>query len=128
MPYGNLSLLLHCVHKKVRRGPELAAFRTKTLNFTRIKHLNWLAKIELRGPRPRNFFSAMVLQIYYVTSCVPTCDSYSALAFRLIRSIHRLFGTRQSYWNDRRLRRVFVCFYSVIFQLTSAKFQTFAYT
>ena len=32
-----------------------------------------------------------------------------------------------SSWNDRRSRRVFLCFYSVIFQLTSAKFQTFAY-
>ena len=31
------------------------------------------------------------------------------------------------YWNDRRSRRGFVCFYSAIFQLTSAKFQTFAY-
>ena len=31
------------------------------------------------------------------------------------------------YWNDRRLRRVFLCFYSAIFQLTSAKFQAFVY-
>ena len=31
------------------------------------------------------------------------------------------------YWNDRRSRRVFLCFYSAIFQLTSAKFRTFAY-
>ena len=31
------------------------------------------------------------------------------------------------HWNDRRLRRVFLCFYSAIFQLTSAKLQTFAY-
>ena len=31
------------------------------------------------------------------------------------------------YWNDRRSRRVFLCFYSAIFQLTSAKFKTFAY-
>ena len=31
------------------------------------------------------------------------------------------------YWNDRRSRRVFLCFYSAIFQLMSAKFQTFAY-
>ena len=31
------------------------------------------------------------------------------------------------YWNDRRSRRVFLCFYSAIFQVTSAKFQTFAY-
>ena len=30
-------------------------------------------------------------------------------------------------WNDRRSRRVFLCFYSAILQLTSAKFQTFAY-
>ena len=30
-------------------------------------------------------------------------------------------------WNDLRSRRVFLCFYSAIFQLTSAKFQTFAY-
>ena len=30
-------------------------------------------------------------------------------------------------WNDRRPRRVFLCFYLAIFQLTSAKFQTFAY-
>ena len=31
------------------------------------------------------------------------------------------------HWNDRRSCRVFLCFYSAIFQLTSAKFQTFAY-
>ena len=31
------------------------------------------------------------------------------------------------YWNNRRSRRMFLCFYSTIFQLTSAKFQTFAY-
>ena len=30
-------------------------------------------------------------------------------------------------WNDRRLRRVFLCFYLAIFQLTSAKFRTFSY-
>ena len=30
-------------------------------------------------------------------------------------------------WNDRRSRRVFLCFCSAIFQLTSAEFQTFAY-
>ena len=33
-----------------------------------------------------------------------------------------------NYWNDRRRsRRVFLCFCSAISQLTSAKFQTFAY-
>ena len=30
-------------------------------------------------------------------------------------------------WKNRRSRCVFLCFYSAIFQLTSAKFQTFAY-
>ena len=46
-------------------------------------------------------------QIHNDPSCVGTVD------------IHN--------WNDRRSRRVFLCFYSAIFQLTSAKFQTFAY-
>ena len=31
------------------------------------------------------------------------------------------------YWNDRRSRRKFFHFYSAIFKLTSANFQTFAY-
>ena len=34
---------------------------------------------------------------------------------------------KKTNWNDRRLRRMFLCFYSAIFQLTSAKFQTFGY-
>ena len=38
------------------------------------------------------------------------------------------FGHNEVSWNDRRSRRVFLCFYSAIFQLTSAKFQTFAYS
>ena len=42
---------MHCVHKKAKRGPELAKFRTKTLYFPRVIRLNWLAKIELRGTR-----------------------------------------------------------------------------
>ena len=41
--------LLHYIHKKFRRGPEIATFRTKTLDFTLVIHLNWLEKIELRG-------------------------------------------------------------------------------
>ena len=36
-------------------------------------------------------------------------------------------GSKYFYWNHPRSRRVFLCFYSAIFQLTSAKFQTFAY-
>ena len=34
---------------------------------------------------------------------------------------------RDSHWNDRRSRCVFLCFYSAIFQLTSEKFQIFVY-
>ena len=30
-------------------------------------------------------------------------------------------------WNERRSRREFLCFYSAIFELTSAKFQSFSY-
>ena len=35
--------------------------------------------------------------------------------------------TLLDYWNDRHSRSMFLCFYSAIFQLTSAKFQTYAY-
>ena len=41
----------------------------------------------------------------------------------LQRSLPQLY----CYWNDRRSRRVFLGIYSAIFQLMSAKFQTFAY-
>ena len=45
------------------------------------------------------------------------------------RNLHELLMNLQSvtHWNNRRSCRVFFCFYSAIFQLTSAKFQTFAY-
>ena len=38
--------------KKLDPGPDVAAFKTKTLNLTRVIHLNWLAKTALRDPRP----------------------------------------------------------------------------
>ena len=41
---------MHYVHKKVKSGPEIATSRTKTLHFFKVIRLNWLAKIELRGP------------------------------------------------------------------------------
>ena len=41
--------LLHYVHKKFRSGPEVASYRTKTLDFTLVVSLNWLEKIELKG-------------------------------------------------------------------------------
>ena len=37
------------VHKKARCGPEIATYRTKTLHFSRITRLSWLATSELRG-------------------------------------------------------------------------------
>ena len=42
---------LHYVHKKFRWGPEVAIFRTKTLDFILVIRLNWLEEIELRGCR-----------------------------------------------------------------------------
>ena len=39
-------------YKKVRWKPEVATVRAKTLNFTRVIHFNWSAKIELREPGP----------------------------------------------------------------------------
>ena len=42
---------MHYVHKKARCGLEIATFMTKTLHFFRVVHLNWLAKIKLRGAR-----------------------------------------------------------------------------
>ena len=38
--------------KNVTCGPETAMLRTKNLNFFLVIRLNWLAKIESRGPRP----------------------------------------------------------------------------
>ena len=37
------------------------------------------------------------------------------------------FGNDEVSWNNWRSRRVFFCFYSAIFRLRNAKFQTFAY-
>ena len=45
----------------------------------------------------------------------------------LVFRLPSISATEIHNWNDRRLRREFLCFYSAVFQLTSAKFQTFAY-
>ena len=47
--------------------------------------------------------------------------------FKLTTTVGVKCNNNTSNWNDRRSRRVFLCFYSAIFQLTSEKFQTFAY-
>ena len=40
---------------------------------------------------------------------------------------YTILSLKFNHWNDRRSRRMFFCFYSAIFQLTSAKFQTFTH-
>ena len=48
----NSALFIALRSQKGWMRPEVATFRTKTLNFMRVIHLNWLAKFELRGPVP----------------------------------------------------------------------------
>ena len=43
-----LFYLLHVIHEKVGQGFEVATFKKKTLNFSLVIHLNWLAEIETR--------------------------------------------------------------------------------
>ena len=42
--------LMHYVYENSRCWPKIATFKTKTLHFFRVIRLNWMAKIELRGP------------------------------------------------------------------------------
>ena len=56
-----------------------------------------------------------------------TLQTLILLATQLVRLLSPGYQNLNNNWNDRRSRRVFFCFYSAIFQLTSARFQTFAY-
>ena len=56
----------------------------------------------------------------------PVCAKSFACSSNLKRHI-KTHNQKHPYWNDRRSRRVFLCFHSAIFQLTNAKFQTSAY-
>ena len=53
MPYGKFGRG-YCIMsiKKLDEVLRLQLLRQKTLNFTQNLHLNWLAKIKLRGPGP----------------------------------------------------------------------------
>ena len=68
------------------------------------------------------------------TACAPliqfTQNSYSEhhVTTRQQTIMEKGITTFKHNWNDRRSRRVFLCFYSAIFQLTSAKFQTLLIT
>ena len=77
VPYGKYSYggLLHYVHKKFRWGPEVATFRTKTLDFTLVIRLNWLEKIELRGcagPPGRQYY-LLLITVVRVYCCTQRC-------------------------------------------------------
>ena len=65
--------LLHYVHKKIISGPEIATFRTKTLNFIRVTLKNWLAKIKLRGAGPQ------IVNIIVHYCCTHVCDTRKML-------------------------------------------------
>ena len=70
-----LRWLLHYVHKKFRLGPEVAIFRTKTLNFTLVLRLNWLENIELRGcagPPARQYYLLLITYVR-VYCCTRRC-------------------------------------------------------
>ena len=56
---------MHYVHKKARCGPEIAAFRTKTLHFFWVIRLNRLVTIELRGAR--RLWSSILLLVTFVS-------------------------------------------------------------
>ena len=86
----------------------------------RVNDDNWL----LQTVTSLNFARSQSL----VSCASPKVWNSLPLSLREIETLS-LFNKRSKayYWNDRPSRRVFLCFYSAIFQLTSAKFQTFAY-
>ena len=80
----------------------------------------------------------LVIDNRYYILCFSAIDYHRCFAFNFfyrlmpflcsLLTFYRLAESLNfTFWNDRRSRRLFLCFYSAIFQLTSAKFQTFAY-
>ena len=53
VPYYGKPGPSYCIRfiKRLNEGLKKATFKTKILNFSRVIHLNWLAKIELRATR-----------------------------------------------------------------------------
>ena len=48
------------------KGPEVATFKTKTLDFTLVIRLNWLEKVELRGctgPLGRQYYLLLITTV-----------------------------------------------------------------
>ena len=63
LPYGKSGLGYCIMFTKAKGGLKVATFRTKTFNFIRVVHLNWLVKIELRerGPPGRQYCYYLLL-------------------------------------------------------------------
>ena len=74
-------------------------------------------------PSKHNDANSVCASRFYSHRTANTCATHVQSAYWN----DRINGKGKWYWNDRRSRRVFLCFYSAIFQLTSAKFHTFAY-
>ena len=72
----NLDLIIALRSEKVTWGPEVATFRTKTLNFFQVIHLNWLAKIWIEGALAP-WLSILVLLLIDVVHvyCTVVCEN-----------------------------------------------------
>ena len=68
--------LLHYVHKKLRWGPEVATFRTKTLDFTRVKLIR---KNLIKGMRRSLWSSILFIAKYCCTHVYCSCTFLSFL-------------------------------------------------
>ena len=90
--------------------------------------------------RPQFPNGSRALQLDRLPNLLAHLNCFCTLIADSVQTVHVLFSqsmcTVQLWcvphdlncnWNDRRSHHVFLCFYSAIFQLTSAKFQTFAY-
>ena len=68
-------------------------------------------------------FEAVKLQL--LTACGGIIGAITAFLVESVQSAGIIFGVLPAisiHWNDRRSPRVFLCFYSAIFKLTSGKF------
>ena len=78
------------ISQMIRLGPKVATLRTKTLNFSRVIHLNGEQKFDLMGPRPR-------------------CCQYQYWSVVLVNCCIR--GNAKRNWKNIR----FWCYYFIIF-------------
>ena len=115
-----------CQSKSVTMTKQLTYFQTKETNRIKHKKIEIIEKITdffrqiLQCDNGCNFFGCL--------DAIIRCDIFPkknvGCDFRYDEM--RLPSLLISHWNDRQSRRAFLCFYSAVFKLTSAKFQTFA--